>query len=47
VIGEGSVIGSNTWITKSVPPGTHVSYSTGADGGDRQIHTSPPPPDNA
>jgi len=27
VVGRGSVIGGNVWLTKSVPPGTRVTYS--------------------
>jgi serine O-acetyltransferase len=46
VIGAGSVIGSNTWITRSVAPGTRVTYSTIEDSGEgRQIfQTNPAPP---
>jgi hypothetical protein len=35
-IGRDSVIGSNTWITQSVPPGTRVTYSTHGSGESRQ-----------
>jgi serine O-acetyltransferase len=33
VIGHDSVIGANTWITQSIPPCSHVSFSTVAGGG--------------
>ena len=29
VIGKGSVIGANTWITQSVPPGSKLDYNSG------------------
>jgi serine O-acetyltransferase len=52
VIGRGATIGANCWITRSVAPGTRVTYSTvddadGASGrdrlsGGRQTFASPP-----
>lgn len=31
IIGKGAVIGGNTWITKSIPPGSHVFKSDRSD----------------
>jgi serine O-acetyltransferase len=47
VIGAGSVIGANTWITKSVPPGTRVTFTsvdTHSTSHHQTIETTPPPP---
>ncbi|MCH8890367.1 MAG: hypothetical protein IH827_04715 [Myxococcales bacterium] len=39
VIGEGSVIGGNVWLTQSVPPYTRVTI----DAPSLQLHQKPPP----
>ena len=39
MIGDGSVIGGNVWLTKSVPPYTRVSI----DPPSQQTHQKPPP----
>ncbi|MGD8859853.1 MAG: serine acetyltransferase [Myxococcales bacterium] len=47
VIGAGSIIGANTWITKSVPPGTRVTFTsvdTHSTAHHQTIETTPPPP---
>ena len=45
VIGRDSVIGSNTWITHSVAPGTRVTYAATDSGGDgHQRFQTPVPP---
>jgi serine O-acetyltransferase len=53
VIGRGATIGANCWITRSVAPGTRVTFSTAEDGDEtsgvdrssgRQTFASPPPP---
>jgi len=44
VIGRGSVIGANTWVTRSVAPGTRVTYSTLEAGESRQRYETPIPP---
>jgi serine O-acetyltransferase len=47
VIGRGSIIGANTWVTRSVPPGTRVIFSAvdGNGEGSQRVETRPPPPD--
>lgn len=42
VIGHDSVIGANTWVTASVPPHSHVSFSTAGEGGDTRQRTVRP-----
>jgi serine O-acetyltransferase len=45
VIGRGSIIGSNTWVTRSVPPGSRITYSVpDAPGGPLQSTQTPVPP---
>jgi serine O-acetyltransferase len=46
VIGRGSVIGANTWVTRSVPPGTRVTYSNVDSNGEgrQRVETRRPPP---
>ena len=31
-IGRGSTIGGNVWLTRSVPPGSHVTQATTREG---------------
>ena len=46
VIGRGSIIGANTWVTRSVPPGTRVTFSTVEGNGEsrQRVETRRPPP---
>jgi serine O-acetyltransferase len=42
-IGAGSVIGGNVWLTRSVPPGSHVSQAALTQSGAPDASFSPPP----